>query len=300
MNVSPATIGSLAVFLLAPCAGAADLPSNGPAGPAYCRFVPERSDDFAWENDVVAFRTYGPALRSAKEDSGIDCWLKRTPTPVIDRWYADHAKGISYHEDRGEGYDPYHVGSSRGCGGLGLWRDGRLVTSDTFTAWRIIEQGGQRCVFELDYVYPSTDGMPPVAETKRITLEAGRPFFQVEARFTQHGKPAAGLPVAIGVTTHDGKAAAKLDPEGRWASCWEVIDGQGLGTGALLGAGYTGEAREVRSSEPDAGHALLITRTNEAGIVTYEAGYGWQKAGRASSAAGWAGTVSQRSKELLP
>ena len=25
------------------------------------RFVPERRDDFAWENDRIAFRVYGPA-----------------------------------------------------------------------------------------------------------------------------------------------------------------------------------------------------------------------------------------------
>ena len=31
---------------------------------AYARLVPERKDDLAWENDKVAFRVYGPALRS--------------------------------------------------------------------------------------------------------------------------------------------------------------------------------------------------------------------------------------------
>ena len=41
--------------------------------------MPERLDDFAWENDLVAFRAYGSAIRRTKgpEDSGIDCWLKR-------------------------------------------------------------------------------------------------------------------------------------------------------------------------------------------------------------------------------
>ncbi|MGS0527244.1 DUF4861 family protein [Zobellia nedashkovskayae] len=27
---------------------------------AYSRLVPERTDDYTWENDKVAFRTYGP------------------------------------------------------------------------------------------------------------------------------------------------------------------------------------------------------------------------------------------------
>ena len=29
---------------------------------AFGRFVPERLDDYAWENDRIAFRIYGPAL----------------------------------------------------------------------------------------------------------------------------------------------------------------------------------------------------------------------------------------------
>ena len=29
---------------------------------AFARYVPERLDDFAWENDKIAHRTYGPAL----------------------------------------------------------------------------------------------------------------------------------------------------------------------------------------------------------------------------------------------
>jgi len=89
----------------------------------HCRFVPERFDDFAWENDQIAFRTYGPAARERAENSGFDCWLKRVETPIIDKWYGP-MKEKSYHKDWGEGHDPYHVGKTRGCGGLGLWIDG--------------------------------------------------------------------------------------------------------------------------------------------------------------------------------
>ena len=82
----------------------------------FCRFVPERSDDFAWENDKIAFRAYGPALHASGENSGIDCWLKRVDYPIINKWYKENAEGKSYHKDHGEGYDPYKVGASRGCG----------------------------------------------------------------------------------------------------------------------------------------------------------------------------------------
>ena len=62
----------------------------------FCRFVPERSDDFAWENDRIAFRMYGPALeRTGEISSGIDIWAKRTRKPVIERWYYR----TDYHKD---------------------------------------------------------------------------------------------------------------------------------------------------------------------------------------------------------
>ena len=54
------------------------------------RFVRERQDDFAWENDVVAFRVYGPALETfAKEpltSSTVDAWSKRTRRLVLNDW----------------------------------------------------------------------------------------------------------------------------------------------------------------------------------------------------------------------
>ena len=260
-----------------------------------CRFVPERKDDFAWENDQVAFRAYGPALRSGPEDSGIDCWLKRVHYRIIDSWYSGQARGVSYHQDRGEGYDPYHVGSSRGCGGLALWADDQLVLSDTYVAWRVIERSLERSVFELDYLYPAVAGATPIAETKRISIRLGEPFCRVEARFTRAGQPVADLAVAIGVTTHDGKARATLRPENRWIACWETLDKEGLGTGVVLDRGFpVVETREVKNTTKDASHALLLTRTNASGVVSYHTGFAWTKAGRIQSPEEWAARLDAR------
>ena len=60
----------------------------------YSRFVPERTDDYAWENNRVAFRTYGPTAQKMKEDgtpggtlsSGIDAWLKKVEYPIINKY----------------------------------------------------------------------------------------------------------------------------------------------------------------------------------------------------------------------
>jgi hypothetical protein len=58
---------------------------------AFGRTVPERYDDYAWENNKVAYRLYGPALETSPEKlvtPGIDVWVKCTDKLVIDEWYA--------------------------------------------------------------------------------------------------------------------------------------------------------------------------------------------------------------------
>jgi len=251
----------------------------------FCRFVPERSDDFAWENDKIAFRAYGPALREGAEDSGIDCWLKRVEYPIIDKWYAGSLEGTSYHVDHGEGSDPYHVGSSRGCGGLGLWMNEQLITSDTFTDWEIIQCEPEKSVFVLSYEY--TVGKDIYKEQKQITIELGERLFDVVATFTKNGKPAGGLPIAVGITTHEGKAIASADASEGWMACWEVIEGGGLGTGVVMDPAAITEYKLIDSQEKDQGHALLITKTDAAGKVRYRAGYGWEKAGEITTPEEW-------------
>ena len=98
----------------------------------YARFVPERTDDYAWENDKVAFRVYGPTAQKMFEkgdkagtlSSGVDAWLKRVEYPIINKWYKKTTdKTGSYHEDTGEGLDNFHVGISRGVRGIDVKKD---------------------------------------------------------------------------------------------------------------------------------------------------------------------------------
>ena len=91
---------------------------------AFGRFVPEREDDFAWENDKVAFRIYGPNSGGKGPVSGVDAWFKKVDYSIVDKWYAEQLQGKSYHVDHGEGHDIYHVGPSRGVGGTAIWVDG--------------------------------------------------------------------------------------------------------------------------------------------------------------------------------
>lgn len=247
----------------------------------YCRFVPERKDDFAWENDKVAFRAYGPALRSGEEDSGIDCWLKRVKYPIIDKWY----KAGNYHKDHGEGCDPYHVGSSRGCGGLGLWVDGRMVTSDTFKTWKILKCEREESEFALNYEYRVGDDT--YLEEKKVTIRLCNRLFKVVSTFRKNDAPAVGLPIAVGITTHDGKAAVSKDVSAGWMACWESIEGFGLGTGVVMDPACIEQFKVVEGKAKDDGHALFIIKTDAEGQVEYHAGYGWEHAGEITTSEAW-------------
>ena len=54
------------------------------------RQYPERMDDMAWENELVGFRAYGPALQAKGERGfGYDLFLKRgTSEPILEELYA--------------------------------------------------------------------------------------------------------------------------------------------------------------------------------------------------------------------
>ncbi len=68
------------------------------------RLVPERKDDFAWENDRIAFRIYGRRVEDELVSSGVDVWCKRTPALIIDRcavMSARAAKTLTYYAGAG-------------------------------------------------------------------------------------------------------------------------------------------------------------------------------------------------------
>jgi len=186
---------------------------------AYARFVPERNDDFAWENDKVAFRVYGPAAPLQGHSSGVDAWFKSVDYTIIDKWYEGHLNGISYHEDHGEGYDPYHTGISRGVGATVIWVEGEAYAAHSYKSYRINKGGGDEVSFTLHYAWDTPLGA--VEEMKTISLPLGTQLFNVDSVFTLNGEPAA-LPIAIGVATHDEKAEAFYNRETGRISTWET------------------------------------------------------------------------------
>lgn len=253
----------------------------------FARFVPERSDDFAWENDMIAARAYGPSLRVSSENAGTDCWLKRVTYPVVNKWYdqaLNHNK--SYHQDHGEGLDNYHVGASLGCGGSAVWLDGEAMPLETFVRWSDLNITDTKLSFVLHYEH-ELKGLS-YQEQKKITLVPHVRLFRVNSIFTINGKLAPNLPVAIGLTTHESKAALHFDAKRGWVAAWENIQGDKLGTAVIAGEGFDVQQMVAPlSTNTNDQHGLLLTETNEQAQIEYYVGYGWAKAGHITTLDQW-------------
>jgi unsaturated rhamnogalacturonyl hydrolase len=245
----------------------------------YGRFVRERLDDFAWENDRIAHRMYGAALETWAAEpltsSAVDVWTKRTRRLVIDDWY----RVDDYHQDSGEGADLYSAGSSRGCGGSGLWRGGRLVVSRNFRASRVLASGPIRLVFELDY--PAWDDPAVRSETKRITLDAGSNLDRFESRYDVTG--GGPLTWAVGIEKEAGDDV-RVDREAGVLRTWAPLHGdQGhLGCGVIVPP----SASLVDVTEGERDH-LVLARSTGNGPAAYYAGFGWDRSGDFASARDW-------------
>jgi hypothetical protein len=266
---------------------------------AYARLVPERKDDLAWENDKVAFRIYGPALRSGPEDSGIDIWCKRVARPILDKWYSDElTRGISYHKDHGEGLDAYKVGDARGCGGLGLWIDDKLVISNTYISAEIIWTGPEVAEFHTVYQYPVKVEGKPLFEYRVTRLRLGERLSDITSTFStqpnqrfRNKKAGVKLPyeIAIGLNTQNKGAAMTFEGEKGLIAIYEPLAGKGLGTGVLVDPATVVRTTRLPATDKDgkSEQALVIVRPDDQGRVSYRSGFAWAADGEIASAAAW-------------
>lgn len=165
------------------------------------RFVPERKDDFAWENEYAAFRMYGPALRPENPSNGVDLWLKASPELIVDSfYYREHVLGLPYHINYGKGLDCYKVGHTCGAGGLVVLAEDQTWIGGPYDRWEILEQTPERLVFRLEYDSLLVAGHV-LQETITITAEAGEPLNRADVVLT--GDYTGELLVGGGIYMHD-------------------------------------------------------------------------------------------------
>lgn len=259
-----------------------------PALQAYGRFVPERKDDFAWENDRVAFRMYGPALQNTPGEisgSGIDIWSKSTRQLVIDAWY----KSGDYHKDHGVGLDGYKVGTARGCGGTALFVDGKLVPSANFATWKRLANGPVRVSFDLTYApWEHAEKGVKLSERKRISLDRGSSFNRIESKFDFGGSSA--YTIAAGIVKRKGSGEVKIDEH---AASVAYTEPEAAPNGRIHGGLIVPKGKPVETAD----HYLLTQLCIESVPFVHYAGAGWSKF-EAPTHADWAAEVARTAARI--
>lgn len=259
---------------------------------AYGRFARERFDDFAWENDLIAHRTYGKALINWKGEpltsSAIDIWSKRVSKMVINEWYmADN-----YHADTGEGLDAYSAGPTRGDGGSGVWVDNQLYVPSNFVDSRVLSNGPIRVLFELVYE-PFDAGGRKVSEVLRVSLDAGS---QLDHYQSFYSSSANGEPPAVAVGLKKVKGAQKeVNAAHGWMAIWEPVE-KNMG---MQGLAVVVNPKEFDREAEDKVNNLVVLKPSAARPVSYWAGFAWDRAGKISSAEAWKKYVDEFAAGLL-
>lgn len=263
----------------------------------FSRFVPERQNDYAWENDRVAFRIYGtPEGRTNIRPigGGIDAFMKRVSYPIIDKWYKNNAeKEGAYHIDTGEGHDPYLIGDSRGIGGIGIWNGDSLYTSANFISSKTIAVGPLRTIFELTFAPWDANGRT-INEIKRVSLDLGSHLSRVTETI-KSDKPVPG--VAAGISLNDKKGQVNVNLKEGWYRYWEPLNDSWLGTAIVADPAGISSYKDYRTDAKNQSHLFVFPKL-EGNRSTFYAGYAWGKSSHFKTADAWDKYLSDFSKRL--
>ena len=244
---------------------------------AYSRHVPERKDDYAYENNKVAGRIYGPALDFPRT-FGSDIWLKCTDRLVINDWF----KKMDYHHNYGEGMDCYKVGGTLGGGALVPYSEGEnFVLGDNWATCQHICDGPVRTKAEFTYNAFDVDGKQYSA-VRTIELDANSHFVKSVTTFKPVGHDADSLNLVLGAIQHDVISRHNGDC---WIAFTEVasdtkqpeIDGN-ISVALVYDPAELAD-NKTKAVGDIAGHAAIITREAANKPITVWTGSGWSQAG---------------------
>ena len=251
-------------------------PKQQPVSKTFGRFVPERKDDFAWENDRAAYRMYGPDLAPENPSNGVDLWLKKTENLIIDKWYNDDLNNKkSYHVDHGEGLDCYKVGHALGCGGIAPFINDTLWVGNHYITHRVLDNGPLRTTFALTY-----NNLPVGKEvwSKEITisLDAGsqlnKGIVSFDGNFTD-------IKVAAGIFLHQDPGNIKTDIATGFNAFGEIATSD---AGVPVGRNYVATVipgDKMTGSLKQQDHILAIAPYKKGEKFTYYFGGGWSQWG---------------------
>lgn len=244
----------------------------------------------AWESDVAAYRIY------FNSDTGlIDVFGKTSPMLSL-RAFA--GGGFNYHVESKYGMDVLKVGQSLGCGGFGVFIDGRIWrVIDTMKTHFVRADGPLRAVLDCEFIDWYTG--PGVKQEKtegpglqrrldlyaRFTIVAGQKWGEVELLLRPVDK--GPVPeIVTGVLKQDGTELIRRTNEGilgRWGN--QALGDHEVPRSGNLGLGVIVNPSDAIEYGEDAMNSYVRLKTTH-GRVRYRHMASWFKEpGGARSAA---------------
>jgi len=254
----------------------------------YGRFVPERKEDFAWENDKIAFRMYGKELENTPKEMayGIDVWVKSTERMVINERY----KRGKYHENLGDGMDYYHVGLTLGAGNMAPYLNDSIYYSRNYVRWKILDNGPLRTTFQLEYDDWDVAGKKVNAK-KIISLDAGSQLSKVQVFY--HYADSSSLPVAVGIIKRKDPGTLLLDEKLGLMGYWEPE----MGEYGITGVGCVFVSNPITMKVTNQ-QLLSVSKSEKNKPYLYYTGAAWNKAGTITTAEQWFAYLRQFKEHL--
>lgn len=273
------------------------------------RCYPERMDDMAWENDLVAFRAYGPALQAKGEHGfGYDLFTKyNTTEPMLEAMYAKElnketlakiaelkktdpkaaaelSRERSYHIDHGYGMDCYAVGPTLGAGVAALMVNDTIIYPWCYKNQEILDNGPLRFTVKLEFTPLTVKGDSTVVETRLITLDAGSHLNKTAVSYSNLKET---LPIVAGIVLHEPDGAVVADAANGYITYVDPTTGPDNGK-IFMGAAVPAvvkDAKTVLFSEKEKkernnadGHVLAVSDYEPGSEYVYYWGFAWDKA----------------------
>lgn len=273
------------------------------------RIYPERMDDLAWENDLIACRAYGPTMqRRGERGFGYDIFTKRgTTDPVVEEMYAgqcseenwkqyneirkedpkaarDFEQTFSYHVDHGYGMDCYAVGPTLGAGVSALVDGDKILYPWCYKEAEILDNGPLRFTAKLIFNPFAVQGDTSVVETRIITLDTGSRLNRTSISYSNLKE---ALPIVTGIVLHEPDGQVVADAENGYITYVDPTTGPDNGK-IFMGAAFPAKVKEAKSVlfSPEEkrmrnnadGHVLAYSNYKPGASYTYYWGFGWDRA----------------------
>lgn len=243
------------------------------------RFVPERSDDFVFENNFICGRIYGKALEGNPTSPGIDIWVKTPGALVADQRYRDELENHkSYHKDWGNGKDCYKVAVSLGGGASVPVVGGKFQYPATnYRSYEILEQSYDKVVFVLHYPEWEGDGAK-FALDKKITVTPDTYFCKVEDTYTFSGDYKE-VQIAAGIFRHVSQSTiqSEIMLKDRYA-IWEKASDQSVEPeDGMIGVGVFMPKSDGSAYAENDDHGFCYKTVKSGETLTYYFGSCWSK-----------------------